>query len=173
MDARISGERPLRRYPRVVQVPKPALGADWSTTVPAGKTWGIRLARATLTCSAAAATRVPSLDLSDGTTTFAAIPPVETLVASDVASLTWLESVSYVLNVTPSKYLVQPIPALTLWPGYTIASLTTALDAGDQWSGVVLYVIETMIGAGPIDLNTVPEMVVLTMPAGGGGGAIT
>lgn len=170
MGAYLSGVTPLRRYPRTVLVPQPAAGSDWSYTVPGGVMWRLVTVLGQFATSAVVASRAPFLTVSDGATVYLKVPPQATQAASNTDQYVWWRDAP---QYAVGGGVVQPIPELTLMPGYAIAALTTALDVGDQWSGVVLHVIETMIGAGPIDLNTVPEMVVLTMPAGGSGGSIS
>lgn len=157
MGDRQAGVTALRRYPRAVQVPQPAAGADWTITVPAGVLWRLVSAFGLLATSSAVANRTAVLSIGDGDTEFCRIPATGVQAASLTESYTWgvgLDSE----NTGPSQS--QAIPEYVLHAGAIVKSATANVDVGDQWSAVVLYVIETMVGGGPVDLMDIPELIV-------------
>lgn len=123
---------------RVFQVPTPAVGTDWSFTVPGHEAWEILAASFVLTASAVAATRVPSLVIDDETLTYFAtylgasptLSQVQRFVASKAA---------FTPPTVAGAAAHAPLPHnAILAPGHRIRVTTTALDPGDQWSSIAL-----------------------------------
>lgn len=129
--------------PRVVAVPSPSAGSEWSTSVPAGTSWSVRAVIAKLTASAVVANRAPAVTLSDGTTTFARIGVSSVTSANNSTTYSLLHSLGYTQTSVGANNADSGWPSLPLFSGATIASSTAGLDVGDQWSQVALYVIET------------------------------
>ncbi len=157
MTAPFSGESPFRRSRRVVKGVTPAAGADWSVIVPGGRAWRVVSIAASLVTSAAAANRAPGLVVSDGSTQFVNAGPSGVQAASLTYAYGWYHSAA---GIGFSTWRTQPIPELFLPAGFVIASSTALMDAGDQWSAPVLWVVETTVREGPTDLAEAPDMVV-------------
>lgn len=161
----ISGERPWRRSRQIIVGAAPAAGADWSVTVPAGELWELRSVFAQLVTSAAVATRGARLVVNDGTAAFLTLPAPATQAASLTGTYTWAPH-------GPQLALAQAnigfVPELSLMPGWSIASSTAAIDAGDQWTAPRLYVVRTTVRSGDIDLGELPELVVAMGPMAAG-----
>lgn len=157
MTAPYSGESPFRRVRRVHLGTAPGAGADWSVTVDAGRTWRLISVLAQLVTSSHAATREVDLTISDGTTTYFASAPAATQTASLTRKYCWAAKVSALaLGVA----INQGIPEFTLPAGHVIAVTTQNIDTADQWGAPVLYVIETTVREGAIELSESPDMVV-------------
>jgi len=165
MGGRISGEAPWRRYRIVNQVASPAAGSDWSVAVPAGRIWRITSIVAKLVTSATVATRNPYLVVSDGTTNAVRVLPYASQAASLTGLYSWLTECSSTVVGNDQQ---NDIPELTLTAGWTIGTLTSGLAAGDQWSDIALFVLETLYRPGDIDISEVPELVVQIAPGMGG-----
>jgi hypothetical protein len=120
-----------------VLVANPAAGADWVQTVPAGEQWIIRSVRAQLVTSAAAANRVPQLEVTDGAGHIVTLIPT---TANQAASLTvgynWFPE-AQLINFNGQVLLPFPLE-VRAQPGFTIQSVTTAIQAADQWSQIVI-----------------------------------
>lgn len=157
MGERYSGESPFQRVRRVVLGTAPAAAADWSITVPMGKLWHVTSIVASLTTSVTAATRSVGLLVSDGHDNFVSAGPAGTQIASLTDTYNWFEGAG---GFGFGNWITQPIPHLTIPAGYTISSSTTAIQAGDQWTKPVLWVVETVIRWGDINIGDWPESMV-------------
>lgn len=153
----ISSESSWRRSRVTVAVPQPAAGADWTLTIPAGHVYRLLSLYAVLASSAVVATRVARLAFTDGARTFLDLSAGASQVASLTRRYAWLPSVG------PSAVgsgILSALPDVALGAGWTIASLTDAIDVGDQWSAIVLNVLDTTARGGPADLDDIPDMVI-------------
>jgi hypothetical protein len=117
---------------RVVQVANPAAGVDISVTVPATSQWEVISLQATLTTGAAIGNRVPHIVISDalGHAVYN-VPAVNNQAAASV------KTYSAGAAIAPSDFdnsavLVLPY-GLVLLQGWVLSTLTTALQAADQW----------------------------------------
>lgn len=118
----------------------PAAGADFTFTIPPGQKWRVRGVRWTFVTSAAIATRIPHLELQIGGDILLRIGAL-----SQAASLSGNfyfapigSTVDDATTITGAR--VQPIPLDLLLPsGSTILSTTTAIQAADQISAIVIY----------------------------------
>jgi hypothetical protein len=125
---------------RSVTVANPAAGADWSVTVPAGASFAVNSVSATLVTSAGGSARVATLVITDagGNVVFNG-PATASQNASSTENYTWSNAPS-----TPpagATSTVGPLPAgLRLGPGWTLKTVTSGIQAGDQWSAIVLSV---------------------------------
>ena len=124
----------------------PAAGAEISETVPAGEVWHLRAIRFTLVTSATAATRVVHLRIADGSNVY-----FECIAnASQTASLTRQYSgqpTQTTITDTTGTEIIIPIPAnLYLNTGWTISTVTTALQAGDNYQAPTMLIENFIIG---------------------------
>lgn len=125
----------------------PGAGADISETVPTGARWELLSFQATLVTSVAAANRVPQLTLDDGATVYFRLGGALNQAASLTQRRTWFPGAPapFLDNANSVPY---PIPInLRLGAGHRIRTLTTAIDAADQWSAVQYLVREWIEGA--------------------------
>lgn len=130
---------------RSIAMTNPAAGADWTTTVPAGVAWIVRGVTAQLDTSVAVATRAVTLQFLDssanllldsigGATEVASIDDVYSWFNGGQASFEGL----VISGGLPAEFR---LPA-----GWVIRSATANIDAGDQWSKIVLTVEEFIGG---------------------------
>lgn len=157
MGGRVSGESAWRRSRIAVPVASPAAGADWTLTVPAGHLYQLLAVFATLTTSAVAATRIARLTLSDGVRTLADVPPISSQITTLVRRYLWLPAgQAYATGLG----ILSPLPDLTLAAGWTVGTTTDAIDAGDQWSGIFVHVLDVTARRGKLDLSEYPDWLV-------------
>ena len=157
MGGAISGQTDTRRVRRTIEVAAPAVATDWTVPVPAGKVWRLVSAYASLVTDANAADRAATLTVTRGTRTFLAVAALAVQAASLTYQYTWSEhGPDHALGAVQDMAL----PGLILQPGDVVAVSTGNVQAGDQWGAVTLYVVETTVSGGPVELAAVPELIV-------------
>lgn len=161
----VSGESVWRRTRRVQPVAQPAAGADWSVTVPAGVLWELLAVRGLFTASAAVANRVPVLGFGSEGVTAAQVPVAANITAGQAITVTWAQ-VGAALAF--GLFQIVPLPRVILEPGDTIGTATGAIDVGDQWSAVRLWLVETTVKHGPLSADSVPDLRVEVIAAPSG-----
>jgi|SRR5882724_6224022 len=126
-------------------VANPAAGAEWTQAVPVNTRWRIRSAGWQLNASATVATRVPGIKLSSTQGLMWVSDPNMTVVAGGVANIFAAGIVPFtggnpaIITVAlPPDLVMTGLPANV----DTIGSSTLALQAGDQYSAIVLFVEE-------------------------------
>jgi hypothetical protein len=129
--------------PRVITGANPAAGAEISVTVPDNCRWRLLGMKFTLVTAAAAATRQVHIVISDGTTVVADYPAGGTQIIS--LTRTYYAAVFGVNNalITASEYVNLP-PDIILTAGWKIATVTDAMDVGDDYGAPALYVEESV-----------------------------
>lgn len=127
---------------RVVQVPTPAAGLDWSVTVPGGRQWRIDAARALFATSSGVAPRIPRFLLSDGSTVYWENGPIATLPASATFHFGLTAGGPQATAGTGSVNQHLTLPDLWLPGGHQFQTQTSSIDVADQWSGIALLVSE-------------------------------
>lgn len=163
MGSSVSGESAWRRSRIALPVASPAVGADWTLTVPAGHLYRLLAVYATLVTAAVAATRVARLAFTDGVRTILDVPPFSTQITTLTRRYTWLPvGQAYATGLG----ILSPIPEIDLQAGWTVGTITDAIDPGDQWSGVVLHLLDTTARRGRLDLNARPDLLVEIVAAG-------
>lgn len=140
---------------QVYEVANPAAGSDWSYPFRFGGR--ILAVAAQLATSATVANRIPSYQLTDRTGV--PITAAYTSVAA-TASSTLLVTPGGTGGLGPSGGVLGLSEPFTTFydTDWTLKSVTTALQAGDQWSNIRILVHEygVRLGelAGPVDLDT-------------------
>lgn len=132
---------------RLITGTTPGAGAEISETVPTGARWQLLSFAATIATSAAAANRQPTLVIDDGATQYQLFPQAATTPASNSSRYFWTAGSGVFLaqlNGADVQGLVSP---LWLLAGHRIRTLTTLIQAGDQWSAVLYGVREWMEAA--------------------------
>lgn len=115
----------------------PGAGAEWIFTVPPFMRVQIKSVSAILTTSAAVANRNVSLVMDDGANIYAAIPSGFSQAASLVDRYTGMDGAS-APTLFDGKVCI-PIPStLIMIAGHRLRSLTTGIDAADQWTAPFL-----------------------------------
>ncbi|HWY55752.1 MAG TPA: hypothetical protein VNZ03_14890 [Terriglobales bacterium] len=126
---------------RIITLASPAVGLDWSAPVPATARWRVNAVQAQLATSAVVANRVPHIIITDGQAhTVYNVPSL----TNQVAATTFVYSAgATVVTAFFDSAVVMALPyPLKMLQNWTIASLTTGIQAGDQWSNIVLFVKE-------------------------------
>lgn len=133
---------------KVVQGTDPAAGVEISETVPAGKLWDLLSVDTSYVASATVANRGPVLTLDDGTRDLTEIPNVfQFIVASETWNgVCWMQGMGQITG-TGGGYRIAPLPSpCLLGPGYRIRTVTTNIQAGDNWGAPVFQVVEYTVG---------------------------
>jgi hypothetical protein len=127
---------------RSVNQAAPAAGADLQITVPTAARWRLVCFRATLTTSVAVANRLVSLTVDDGATVYFESPSGISLAASLSNIYNFSDSSGYMTAAGFAKSNGPIASNLFLTGGHRINTLTTAIQAADQWSSAQFQVVE-------------------------------
>lgn len=129
-------------FTRSVTVTNPAAGADWSITVPTGASWTLNGVSALFTASAAVANRLPEIVLVSpgGTNLFVGTQNTFVTASQAITFMTGGNQVTLMPNANLAY--VATNTSIRLQAGAVIKSVTTGIQAGDQWSNIVLQVQE-------------------------------
>lgn len=126
---------------RSIQVTNPAAGADWNQTVPTGARWRVLTGNFLFTASAAVANRFPAIIFDDGVNELYATA-WDNAVTAGTAPRVSLGPQRYVATNDGNSQAIAYIGNLALFAGWRVRSLTTAIQAADQWSAINLLVEE-------------------------------
>lgn len=120
---------------RVVQQANPGAGAEFALTVPAGARWEILSLNAQLATAVAAGNRQPVFQITDGA---AHVMHNTQFSGNQAASLTYQYSAAEGDGVAVNAPFNQgALPHnCFLLQGWTLQSLTTNIQAADQWSNI-------------------------------------
>lgn len=118
-----------------VNQPNPAAGADWTFTVPVSARMRVQSFAATFTASATVANRQVALFVDDGANVYWSHVLGSNITASQVATVTGTGTNAPTGVVATTQSFVIP-PGLILPPGHRIRTVTTGIQAGDQWSAI-------------------------------------
>lgn len=127
--------------PDRIRVATPAPGANWAFTNADGGLLIIRAVSFLLTASAVAGNRVVGLQISiDG------LPWLTTSIGQAQIASTAVPYCAFSSGASPTTALAGTVlpwrdDGVLIGRGHTLASLTTAIDAGDQYSAIVLDVL--------------------------------
>jgi len=134
------GYRELSGVPKIIVVPNPTVGHDWTYAFSGPSWYYFHFGMATLVTSAVVANRGVSLAV-----TYTGIKVGGfNAVITEPASQFFPYCFSPVANVASNGGVVcVPTPDwFLLKDGMTVGTATVALDVGDQWSAIALYVEE-------------------------------
>ena len=127
---------------RVVKVPNPTAGADWTQIVPSGVIWKILSGQGTLTTSAAVATRLPQIQLTSAGVNVGLFGAVFNVAASTAAVISFGQAIGSAVGLAGTASSPIPLPNYPLVQGDTFGSSTGAIQAADQWSAIAFVVAE-------------------------------
>jgi hypothetical protein len=130
------------RVPRVVTVVSPAAGADWSTKVPPGVIWELQTLQMRLVTSATVANRVARIVINDGSVNVAQLQPAAVEPAAGDLTYVFARQFGSSNNTGNPSGQTTSFPSIPLLGAWSIGSATINIDATDQYSAIVLYVIE-------------------------------
>lgn len=133
-------DRILPGVKRTISPPNPAPGTEWSVAVPGGQQWRPLAAIATLTTSAAVASRVAGVRLSDGNAVFYGAGSINGTAAGQVNVLSYAAASSPTASTPNISFAVLQWPLMWLPAGYTFGSFTQGIQAADTYSGVVVMI---------------------------------
>jgi len=123
----------------------PAAGAELSETVPAGARWRLLALNATLVTDANVANRRPVFYVDDGTNVLLNVGTVTDITASSTIPVNVHPGIGNPISSAGVHDVPLP-PGLMLLAGYRIRTVTTLLQAGDNWSAPRLLVEEWLEG---------------------------
>lgn len=124
----------------------PAAGAEISETVPTGARWRLISITAQFVTDATVANRFPSIVVDDGTSQLQRIAVPAAVAASTTAPIV-AGSAGFSGSVSGFNVLPLVGDPLVLMAGYRIRTITTALQAGDNYGPPQLHVEEWIEGA--------------------------
>ena len=127
---------------RVIKIADPGVGLDFQHAQEANVRWRIMSLSCTFTASGNAATREINLDIVDGGNVVLRLHIRNAVIAGETWSINF-----YVAGINPAlaagRVIAGCLPEkLLINGGKTITSYTTAIDAGDQYSGIYMMVEE-------------------------------
>lgn len=132
---------------RVITGTQPGAGVEVTETVPAGARWQVLSFLGRFQTSAAVAARVPGLLIDDGANILFGGGPNSNQPASQTVKHIWAPGNTMVTSIDGS-YVLVPMPiGLTLSAGARMRTLTSLIDAADQWSQIVYLVREWLEAA--------------------------
>lgn len=135
-------DRIIRGQRREVPVATPAVGQEWSVPVPVGRMWRIVGGSLRLVTSAVVANRNAAYGVLRDAVVLGGWGNSTAIAASSTQVFCVQES-GTLGGGGPVKGIIQlPAPLYVVQGGLTIQSLTTNIDAGDQWSNLELMVDE-------------------------------
>lgn len=129
---------------REVVVANPSAGVEWTVSVPSGSLWIPQAVYGELQASAVAGTRLPSLVFSNGEQVWARVISAAGVAVGAFGRFSWLREYGDHFNIAADPTRNQSLPRLLLRPGTVVSSLTVSKDVGDQWSNVVVSVVEVI-----------------------------
>lgn len=140
---------PVRRpYVKVVAVPQPPAGTDFTITATEGAVWRVRAVRASLVTSAAVANRTVRLVADDGTSEYFRVRAMSSVVAGATVVHSAFDGSPGLTAVGDTLVMAWPTDGLLLPRGHRLRSLTDLIDVADQWSGVAVLTEIFPEGAG-------------------------
>jgi hypothetical protein len=126
-------------------VSNPGAGAEWTTTVPAGKFWRVLSVHYKLVNDATVATRISRLTFDDGTAAGIAYKGFNDIgqTASVTSDYSWAPGVGMPgVPAASTTCRTEAIPELVLSAGHRVRTITGNIQAADQYSEIVLLVDE-------------------------------
>jgi len=134
------GQRELAGTPKIIVVPNPAVGHDWTYAFSGPSWYYLRFGLATLTTSAVVANRGVALVVSYTGIRIGGF----NAAAVQAASNTFPYSIGAIYSTsTAGGFVGLPCPdTVILKDGMTVGTNTVLIDVADQWSAIALYVEE-------------------------------
>lgn len=128
----------------------PAAGADISITVPNGVFWDVNNLTALFTAGAGVANRLVSFFIKNQDGQVVMQYQFGTaLTANQTATFNFNEDYAAAPQAQGNGlFIIGPMPKAWLLPGWTFGTITAAIAAADQWSGVTVWVEEHLPAAG-------------------------
>lgn len=167
---------------RSVAGTNPAAGAEITETVPADARWRLLSLSAALVTNATVANREAALVLDDGTSITLRSPTRQNQAASLTRNYSWFDGATLTTPVTDPAFTA-PIAGPLLAPAHRIRTVTTNLQAGDDWSAPQFLIQEMAkvkfvegtganCSTGTTDVSAVFELAPLGVLRGPAGAAL-
>lgn len=141
-------DRRAERYLKTILVTSPAAGATWTFTAPGGDILILLQLRARLVTDANVANRRPALTLTDGTTEFFRINTLTSQVAAVTGEYSYVNGLGAAWNPNTDYSLPLPPAGVVIKPGFVLGHTVANLQAGDQFSNIVLRVLDIPLRGG-------------------------
>lgn len=154
-----AGVRGRETIPRVLPLASPVAGGELLIKVPGGVAWYIQSMRFQFATSAVVATRLVTLEFGDGSALFERAPAQVTQAASGNTIYTAATGLGVVQGFGSTQTIALPTPAIPLLGGFQITTATSLIDVGDQYSNIVLYVLE--VSETPYDVELARDLAQL------------
>lgn len=123
---------------KLITSANPAAGVEASIIVPPGEVWEVETIHTRLDTSVAVANREVAILIDDGVTEFLAIPTALTLTASLAQLYFWAAELGAGFSPTQHSRRTFSLPRLVLQPGWRIRTSTANLQAGDDFTPLVV-----------------------------------
>jgi hypothetical protein len=134
-------------YQRVITIPAPSAGSEWSITVPGGYLWRLVSLYTRFTASSQTADRQARLQIYAGDTLICEVNLCISLSAGDSVNYLVTPASSPAYVVVGTLYRTGIPQNILLSAGYRLVSRTANLQTNDAWSNVILVVHEYVVGA--------------------------
>ena len=131
----------MRTKPLTIPLVSPVAGADWSFKPTQTDQCVVMAVTATLTTDATVAARLPAIAYTDQSGLVCLSADCgQPQAASLAVTYTWAREFGLGLFAAPinGQRVSAPLPDAWLQPGDTIGTKTFGIDAGDQWSNIVI-----------------------------------
>jgi len=122
----------------------PAAGAEFSETIPAGKIWNLIAIAVAFVADATVASRTPEIIIDDGTNEILRLTDRTVITASQTRTLQANRFGVLPADTATVHYFILPL-GFELPAGYRVRSVTTNLQAGDNYGAPKLIVDEYVI----------------------------
>ena len=137
---------------KTIVVPPPAAAAEFTTTVPGDQVWNVLAVRCTFTTSAVVGARQPAIQIGDGVQQVLSATLGPSIAASIGVRISYVPGMANpTTNLVPDNAVPLP-PVLVLGPGFVISSLTGTIQAGDQYSGITVWIEQQLSGVTALSL---------------------
>jgi len=133
---------------RVQQIPQPVVGAELVISPVNAAGWLIRTMRLQLVADVNVATRAVAFNFTNGTNIWGGVNAAGTVVASATRTFTASCGNSNAVTGTTRGAIDWPTEGIWLPQGHSIVSVTENIQVGDQYSQIVISVIEYPAGSG-------------------------
>lgn len=134
---------------KVIPVAAPAAGAEIDIVSTAAAGWLVRSIRFRLVTGVAVAVRTVALTLDNQTDEYLRTPAGATQAASLTDIYTGYSGSAGAISSAPDIVIGLPVDGLWMPQGHHLRTVTNNIDAGDQYSQIVMSVIEYPTGPNP------------------------
>lgn len=127
-------------YVDLVVRPTPTVATDFTISVPGDESWRVLSLVFQFVTDANVASRAVRLVADDGTSIFYAVEPETNQAAGLTRRFTTVNGAGPFGGVSEFQPLAWPDTGLWLRPGWRLRTITSSIQAGDQYSAIVAQV---------------------------------